>query len=145
MALDLPGLTSDLETLFASAYESEADAAEAWRKAIRDFTTAIVPAVSGPVQDGAAAVFEAALVGFSSPNTASAIFTSAFAAYATALAAGMPGAPPAVPPAVPLSTTLGPILAVTYLSHTTAASAIASTIYAWFLTGVSPSGSGTWT
>lgn len=138
MALDLTGLKADLAAFFSAFPPTEAGCATEWANAIRSYTTGIVPAVAGGVQDGAKTAFEAALIGMSDPNTGIDTFDAAFAGYAATLAGAM--APPGSPPPADLSDTLGAVFSSNNNPSTTsvaAAHAIATAIDTWFKTGLS--------
>ena len=142
MPLNTPGLTSDLESLFASPGTAGDPPATtnltvqtAWADAIRAYTTAIVPAVPAPAQDAARLALLGALSGLSTPNQAVTVLSAGLVTYAASLAAGM--TPPGTPPPLPLSTTLAPVASAIYTSHAAAASAWATVIDAWFRTGLS--------
>lgn len=147
MALDLAGLTADLAAFFAALPATEAECATQWSDIIRSYTTGIVPAVAGGVQDGAKSAMAAALAGMSNPSTGIDAFDGGFAAYAAALAAGMAPAG-AVPPPAPLSDTMSAVYSSNNspsVTPTQAATSMAGVIDAWFKTGVGgPPGSVPW-
>ena len=136
MPLDKPGLEADLITFFQNLPNTEDECREEWADLVRAYTTGIVPAVPGPVQDTARNAFSLALVGFNTFNTALTRFDSAFAGYGAAIAAGQ--APVGVAPPALISVTLGPVFTSnrdTGADVPTAAAAIATVIDAWFRTG----------
>jgi hypothetical protein len=141
MALNTPGMITDLTNLLQYPGDTEAECAETWADLLRAYTDLIVPAVAGPVQDAAKAAFETALAGMAIPNAALAVFDAAFAAYAGALAVGM--VPAGVPPPALLSLTLAPVFPLNNLpgvTHAMAATAIGTVLDAWFRTGTSGGG-----
>lgn len=132
MAMNLAGLTSSLTALFASPPPTREACAQSWADAVSAYAAAVVPA-SATVAAASATLSTALAAAFAQPSAVAAMET-AFTAWATTVAAGMvaggwTGAPPAG--AVGFSTLAG----LQQATHAGAASAFATKINTWALTG----------
>lgn len=139
MPLNLPQLTSDLETLFAAPAATHALAAQAWANAVKQYAIGVVP--PSPAVSGAADALVAPLTAAFATPAAAPGMDAAFAQFGASVAASMPGfvgAPPTAP--VGFAALFAPPFPAT---HAAAASKIAGRIDSWMRTGTSvPSGGG---
>jgi hypothetical protein len=131
MPLDLPGLQSSLETLFAAPPPTAAECAQAWADALGNYAAGIVPP-STTVPAGSVALVAALQSAFESPSAA-AVFDAAFTTFAATVGTGMLPAFAATPPPAPLG--VAAQLAVSQPTHAAGAAAFASLIDVWFKIG----------
>jgi hypothetical protein len=133
MPLELPALTSGLQSVFAEPPDDAAGCANGWVSAVESWAGAIIPA-STTVSAAVSTLNGALASAFSAPDAASPM-ESAFAAFAVTVGAGMVGYTP-TPPAGQV----GFASQFAGAKPTTAADAanqIASLIDTWMKTGLS--------
>src|SRR5688572_19061580 len=117
MPLNVAGLQTDLEALFADPPASAAECAQAWGDAVSAYASGVIPA-STTVAAGAAALTSSLAGAFATPAAAGA-FDAAFTTFGATVGAGMLPAFAAVPPPAPLG--IAALLSVTQVSHAAAA------------------------
>lgn len=131
MPLNLPGLQSALESLFANPPPSAAQCALAWSDAVGSYAADILP-TSTTVTAAASAMTAPLQSAFESPSAASA-FDEAFASFATMVAAGQLPLFTGAPPTTPLG--IASLLSGSQETHADAAAVFAALIDTWLKTG----------
>jgi hypothetical protein len=131
MPLNVAGLQSALETLFADPPPTAAGCAQAWSDAVSSYAAGVIPA-STTVPAAAAALTGPLQSAFGSASGAPA-FDAAFTSFAVTVAAGMLPLFTGTPPPAPLG--IAAQLAVPQQTHAAAAAAFAALIDVWLKTG----------
>lgn len=134
MPLVVSVLSNRLASNFAAPAAEAGGCGQQWADAVKAYAAAIVPPVTAPALESAAAALAGALGGaFASPSAIGGM-ESAFAAFGAALALGMAPTFTGVPPAgaVGFASQFGGAAPET---HGAAAGAIAGRIDAWLRTG----------
>jgi hypothetical protein len=131
MPLNVAGLQSSLETLFANPPATAAACAQAWSDAVSSYAAGIIPA-STTVAAAAAALAAPLQSAFGSASGAPA-FDDAFTSFAALVATGMVPLFTGVAPPAPLG--IASLLSVSQETHAAAAAAFAALIDVWLRTG----------
>jgi hypothetical protein len=133
MPLIVAGLQSDLESLFTNPPNNVAACAQQWANAIGAYASGIIP--PSTTVTAAQAALQSALAGAFVSPAAAPVMDAAFTAFAAQVGLGMAPAFSGVPPVAPVgfATLFAPPNPQTKAE---AAARFASTIDAWFHTGI---------